>query len=118
MQDALQHVTYTMIRVNQNRVYTHMYTVYDRIFGNFKKAQNTVCTPYIYIYIYICMYGSGQPYARPGCRYVKKGTGTHLCEFVGQQIRGDGKKKRLAHHLCVSAYVCFVSSCVYVCLCM
>jgi len=36
------------------------YTVYDRIFGDFP-AENTVFTPYIYIYI-IYIYISGQPY--------------------------------------------------------
>jgi len=42
-----------MSRVGQNRIYTpYIYTVYDRIFGDFP-AKNTVYTSYIY--------GSGQP---------------------------------------------------------
>jgi hypothetical protein len=38
----------------------YIYTVIDRIFGDFL-AQNTVCAPYTY--------GSGQPYAKRKARY-------------------------------------------------
>ena len=67
-------ITRPTSRVGQNRTYSpymqgwpepYIYTVYDRIFGDFL-AKNTVHTPCIYIhihiYIYIYIYGSGQPY--------------------------------------------------------
>ena len=41
--------------------YSHIYTVYDRIFGDFP-AKNTVYTPYIY--------GSGQPYILAKCSFM------------------------------------------------
>ena len=60
--------------VGQNRI--HLYTVHDRKSGDFP-ANNTVYSPYVYIYIY----GSGQPYTcvharEPGCACTSAGQGT------------------------------------------